>query len=136
MNISQTLNEYESRRENAKEVLRQCKRKLDTLKENAFVEPTTTPSSVELWWDMSLRYESGAYLLHAYPYYLHLCTFAWIYVNICAYLYTQNIEYIGIYYIFIYIYYICIYIKYTRFRGRDRWFSNRLKFEYTGIHRQ
>ena len=49
MNISQTLSKYESWRENGKEVLRQCKRKLDTLKENAFVEPTTTPSSVELW---------------------------------------------------------------------------------------
>ena len=49
LNISQTLSEYESWRENAKEVLRQCKRKLDTLKENAFVEPTTTTSSVEFW---------------------------------------------------------------------------------------
>ena len=49
LNISQTLSEYETWRENAKEVLRQCKRKLDTLKENAFVEPTITTSSVEFW---------------------------------------------------------------------------------------
>ena len=47
LNISQTLSEYESWRENAKEVLRQCKRKVDTLNENAFAEPTTTTSSVE-----------------------------------------------------------------------------------------
>ena len=40
-------------------------------------------------------------------------------------------------YIYIYIYiYVCIYIKYARFRGRDRWLSSRLKFEYIEIYRQ
>ena len=117
MNISQTLSKYESWRENGKEVLRQCKRKLDTLKENAFVEPTTTPSSVELWWDSSLR-----------------CFFPWIYVNICACKCMYNICVYNIY-----IYNICVYIHLyivcTRFRGRDIWLSNISKFECIEIYR-
>ena len=106
MNISQNLSEYESWRENAKEVLRQCKKKLDTLNENAFVEPTTTPSSV-------VRFESeiGAYLLYAYPYYCILFTYMYFCMNICEYTWMHNIYALLHNYILAYIYiYIYIYI--------------------------
>ena len=83
-----------------------------------------------------VRFESemGAYLLYAYPYYLLICTFPWIYVNICACKCMYNI-YVYITYLYIYIIYIHLYIVYTRFRGRDIWRSNILKFEYIEIYR-
>ena len=60
-----------------------------------------------------VRFESemGAYLLYAYPYYLHICTFPWIYVNICACKCMYNI-YVYITYLYICILYIYIYILY------------------------
>ena len=137
LNISQTLSEYESWRENVKEVLRQCKRKLDTLKENAFVEPTTTTSSVEFWWDSSLRLEH-TYCMHTHIIYIYvlLQEYMWINVHIhrcIIYMYILH-NYIFAY-IYIYIIYVCIYIKYARFRGWDRWLSSRLKFEYIETYR-
>ena len=110
LNINQTLTEYESWRENAKEVLCQCKRKLGTLKENAFVEPNTATSSVEFWWDSSLRLEH-TYCMHNHIIYIHvlLLEYMWRYVHLHGCIIYMYILYN---YIFAYIYiYIYIYIN-------------------------
>ena len=106
LNINQTLSEYKSWRENAKEVLSQCKRKLGTLKENAFVEPNTATSSVEFWWDSSLRLE------HTYCMYTHIIyidvllhEYMWIYVHLHGCIIYMDILHNYIFaYVYIHIY--------------------------------